>query len=61
MPEEHKGPEVMALNPRGQIPTFKDRENVVNESGAAVLYLESEYSGTQLLPSEPVQQAKVRS
>ena len=50
----------MAINPRGQVPSFKDGDAVVNESVAAVLYLESQYSEPQLLPSEPAVKAKVR-
>nr|BAF47197.1 Rho-class glutathione S-transferase [Danio rerio] len=39
--KEHQSPEVKALNPRAQLPTFKHGEIVVNESFAACLYLES--------------------
>lgn len=56
---EHKSPEVMALNPRGQLPTFKDGESLVNESGAILMYLESQYPEKPLLPADPVQKAKV--
>uniref|UniRef100_A0AAR2L7F8 GST N-terminal domain-containing protein n=1 Tax=Pygocentrus nattereri TaxID=42514 RepID=A0AAR2L7F8_PYGNA len=38
--KEHKGPEVLALNPRGQLPTLKHGDIVVNESIAACMYLE---------------------
>lgn len=57
----HKGPEVMALNPRGQVPTFKDGDNVINESTSICLWLESMYpdTGKQLIPSEPKAKAKV--
>eukprot|EP00271_Cylindrocystis_brebissonii_P003802 TRINITY_DN15047_c0_g1_i1.p1 TRINITY_DN15047_c0_g1~~TRINITY_DN15047_c0_g1_i1.p1 ORF type:complete len:223 (+),score=43.89 TRINITY_DN15047_c0_g1_i1:136-804(+) len=58
---EHKGPEVMALNPRGQVPTFVDGDVVVGESPAACLYLESTYrgNGSPLIPEDPVQKARV--
>ncbi|XP_063407650.1 glutathione S-transferase A-like isoform X1 [Mytilus trossulus] len=57
----HKGPEVMALNPRGQVPTFKDGETVICESNAICFWLESMYSkqGTELIPSDPKEKAKV--
>ncbi|OWF40142.1 Glutathione S-transferase A [Mizuhopecten yessoensis] len=57
----HKGPDVMALNPRGQIPTFKDGDIVVNESMAICLYLEQAYpnNGNKLLPTETKDYAKV--
>lgn len=53
--QEHKtDPKIKELNPRQQIPTFEDGETgaIVNESLAAVLYLDSTYkSGTALVPS----------
>ena len=58
--EEHKSPEVMAINPRGQLPAFKDGDVVVNESFAAIIYLEESYdSGAQLLPKAPAARAMV--
>ena len=53
---------MLALNPRGQLPILKDGGGVViNESLAAILYLEEVYtSGTQLLPADPEAKAKVR-
>ena len=30
--EGHKAPEVLAMNPRGQVPVFKDGDTVVSES-----------------------------
>lgn len=47
---EHKSEEVMALNPRGQLPTFKDGSIVVNDSLAALLYLEDAYPEPPLSP-----------
>ena len=50
----------MAINPRGQLPAFKDGSVVVNESFAAIIYLEEKYdSGTQLLPKDPAARALV--
>ncbi|KAL5014676.1 hypothetical protein ScPMuIL_008946 [Solemya velum] len=50
--KEHKGEEVLKLNPRGQLPTFKDGDLVINESDAICFYLESQYpdKGHRLLP-----------
>ncbi|RXN17043.1 glutathione S-transferase A-like protein [Labeo rohita] len=58
---EHKCEEVKALNPRGQVPTFKHGDIVVNESFAACLYLESTFKsqGTRLIPDDPAEQALV--
>ncbi|KAG7457434.1 hypothetical protein MATL_G00227150 [Megalops atlanticus] len=58
---EHKSKEVMELNPRGQLPAFKHGNNIVNESYAACLYLESQFKsqGPQLIPDSPEEQAMV--
>jgi len=59
--KEHKSEEIMKLNARGQVPTFKDGDAVINESGAICDYLEFKYpdSGTCLLPKDPLERAKV--
>eukprot|EP00892_Ulva_mutabilis_P003974 jgi/Ulvmu1/1949/UM012_0110.1 len=49
---EHKGPDVMEINPRGQVPTFKDGDIVVNESIAIMQYLEETYPEPALMPSD---------
>jgi glutathione S-transferase len=38
--KEHKSPEVLALNPRGQVPTFKLGNTIINDSLAACDYIE---------------------
>jgi glutathione S-transferase len=50
---EHKQPEFLAINPRGQVPTLTDGEATVYESTAIVLYLEHRYPEPSLIPSEP--------
>eukprot|EP00245_Coleochaete_scutata_P004962 TRINITY_DN18062_c0_g1_i1.p1 TRINITY_DN18062_c0_g1~~TRINITY_DN18062_c0_g1_i1.p1 ORF type:complete len:222 (+),score=59.09 TRINITY_DN18062_c0_g1_i1:242-907(+) len=59
--KEHKGPDVMALNPRGQVPVLQDGDIVVCESGASCQYLEDAYpdSGMKLLPVDPKLKALV--
>ncbi|XP_017340785.1 glutathione S-transferase rho [Ictalurus punctatus] len=59
--KEHKCEEVMKLNPRGQLPTFKHGDVVVNESLAACMYLENQFKsqGTQLMPDDMKEQALV--
>ncbi|XP_062582103.1 glutathione S-transferase A-like [Saccostrea cucullata] len=59
--QEHKGPDVLKLNPRGQMPVFKDGDIVVNESSAICEYLESTYKdkGNQLIPSDKAKRATV--
>ena len=55
----HKSPEIVALNPRGQVPTFDDNGIVVNESLAILLYLEEAYPSPTLMPGTPGQRAQV--
>ena len=49
--EGHKGQEVVAINPRGQVPAFKDGSVIVNESIAALFYLEQKYPNPSLMPT----------
>ena len=59
--EEHKKcEELMSINPRGQLPTFKDGDAVVNESSAVVFYLENQYPEKPLLPADAQGKATVR-
>ncbi|KAJ8322067.1 hypothetical protein KUTeg_000538 [Tegillarca granosa] len=55
--KENKCDEIMKLNPRGQVPTFTDKDGdiVINESQAICLYLEDTYKnqGVQLIPTDP--------
>ncbi|XP_075867578.1 glutathione S-transferase A-like [Nelusetta ayraudi] len=57
--QEHKSAEVMAMNPRGQLPAFKHGDKVVNESYAAIMYLEDQFKsqGTKLIPDSPADKA----
>ncbi|PWA15362.1 glutathione S-transferase rho [Gambusia affinis] len=56
---EHKSQQVLDINPRGQVPSFKHGNVIVNESYAACFYLESRFKsqGTKLIPDEPEEQA----
>ncbi|XP_068188772.1 glutathione S-transferase A-like [Antennarius striatus] len=57
--KEHKSEEVLDINPRGQLPSFKHGHVVVNESYAACFYLESKFKvqGSKLTPDDPADQA----
>jgi len=59
--KEHKSEEIMKLNPRGQVPTFKHGDVVLNESKGICHYLENQFKGqgTQLISDEPMQQARI--
>ena len=50
---EHKKPEYLAINPRGQVPALVDGDVCVYESVAIVHYLEYRYPEPSLIPSEP--------
>ncbi|XP_070702473.1 glutathione S-transferase A-like [Pempheris klunzingeri] len=56
---EHKSQEVLDINPRGQLPSFKHGNVIVNESYAACFYLESRFKsqGNALIPNSPAEQA----
>ncbi|XP_041665970.1 glutathione S-transferase A-like [Cheilinus undulatus] len=56
---EHKSAEVMAMNPRGQLPAFKHGNNILNESIAACMYLEDQFKaqGNKLTPECPAELA----
>ncbi|XP_031179021.1 glutathione S-transferase A-like [Sander lucioperca] len=58
---EHKSKEVMDMNPRGQLPAFKHKTYVLNESCAACIYLETQFKsqGNQLIPDCPAEQAQM--
>ncbi|HEY5103161.1 MAG TPA: glutathione S-transferase family protein [Steroidobacteraceae bacterium] len=46
--QEHKSPQMLALNPRGRVPVLKDGDYVVFESLAVLYYLDLKY------PSPPI-------
>ncbi|XP_076610105.1 glutathione S-transferase A-like isoform X1 [Chaetodon auriga] len=56
---EHKSKEVMDINPRGQMPTFKHGDLILNESLAICFYLESQFKsqGNKLIPDGAAEQA----
>lgn len=58
--KEHKSTDILAINPRGQLPTFKDGDIVINESIAICHYLAERYKGqgTELIPENKIDAAK---
>ncbi|MEP7052993.1 MAG: glutathione S-transferase family protein [Pseudomonadota bacterium] len=50
MKGEQKGPELLALNPMGKLPTLTDAGAVVTEGAAIALYLADRYSYGKLAP-----------
>lgn len=59
--QEHKSDEVKALNPRGQLPTFKFGDIIINESSAACAFVEEQCrdKGNSLVPSDAKKKALV--
>ena len=56
---EHKTPEFMRLNPRGELPVIEDAGVVVWDSGACLVYLARKHGGEQWLPTAPAPMAEV--
>ena len=56
---EHKTPEFLRLNPRGEVPVIEDAGAVIWDSGACLVYLARRYGGEQWLPTAPAQLAEV--
>jgi glutathione S-transferase len=56
---EHRTPEFLAMNPRGQVPVLRDGSLVVSESIAILAYLERAYPETPLFGTTPAEAAAV--
>jgi glutathione S-transferase len=57
--QEHKSPHMLALNPRGRVPTLKDGDYVVFESLAVLYYLERKYPAKPLFGDSPEEGAVI--
>ena len=59
--KEHKSEDIMKINPRGQVPTFKHGDIILNESKGVCHYLENRFKtqGMKLIPDDPMTQARV--
>src|SRR5215813_12569610 len=56
---EHRRPEFLEINPAGRIPVLVDRDLVLTESVAIVLYLAEKYSDRGFLPIDMRERAEV--
>ena len=56
---EHKTPEYLRLNPRGEVPVLEDAGVVLWDSGACLVYLARKYGGKQWLPADAAAMAEV--
>lgn len=57
---EQKNAEFLKLNPHGQVPVLKYRDAVLYDSTVINEFLEEQFPARPLLPTEPVQRARVR-
>jgi len=58
---EHVRPDYLAVNPQGRVPALDLGDEVLIQSPAILEYLDEAYSDPPLLPSDPLQRAKVRA
>ncbi len=56
---EHKQPEFLKLNPRGEVPVLEDEGIVVWDSAACLVYVARKYGGGKWLPAAPAEMAQV--
>ena len=56
---EQKSPEYLQKNPLGEIPVLEDGDFILRDSQAILVYLASQYSSNDWLPSEPAELARV--
>ncbi len=57
----HKTPEYLALNPQGMVPALEVEGAVLTQSVAILEWLEESYPEPALLPSAPLDRARVRA
>ena len=56
---QHKTPEFLAMNPRGEVPVLRDGPVVVHESIAILAYLERQYPEVPLFGRTPAEAAAI--
>ena len=57
--QEHKAPQMLAMNPRGRLPVVKDGDYVVFESLAVLYYLDLKYPDPPLFGRSPEEAAVI--
>lgn len=57
---EHRGPELMALNPAGSIPILEDGDLILTESAAMLVYLAAEAAPAWLGSGTPAETARIQ-
>jgi len=56
---EHKSPDFLALNPRGQVPVMEIEGKVFWDSTAHLVYIARKFGGETWLPSDPLEMAEI--
>jgi glutathione S-transferase len=56
---EHKTPEFLKMNPRGQVPVLTDGDVCLYDSGAILVYIAMTYGDESWLPHDPAGMAEV--
>jgi glutathione S-transferase len=56
---EHKNPEFLKLNPRGQVPVLEDDGHIFWDSTACLVYIARKHGGDQWLPDDAAGLAEV--
>lgn len=59
MAAEHRAPGFLEINPLGQVPALRDRDLVVRDAQAILIYLAQSYGGETWLPENPKDMARV--
>ncbi|UWU17605.1 glutathione S-transferase family protein (plasmid) [Rhizobium sullae] len=57
---EHRGPELMALNPAGSIPILEDGDLILTESAAMLVYLATKVAPAWLGSGTPAETARIQ-
>src|SRR5688572_2883378 len=57
--KEHKSPEFLKLNPRGEVPVLEDEGAVLWDSAACLVYIARKHGGERWLPTPPAEMAQV--
>jgi glutathione S-transferase len=56
---EHKAPEFLRLNPRGEVPVIEDADVVLWDSGACLVYIARKHGGEKWMPADAAGMAAV--
>ena len=55
---EQKGPEYLAINPRGQVPVLADGDEVITQIMAIIAYIDAKFPEANFIPKQPLARAR---